>query len=315
MGLAMVKRIDVCMACYNGAAYLPAMLNSLRAQDDADFRILMQDDGSADDTPRLLSAAAADSRFVPAADSGRHFGAVGNFLSLLRQSDADYTALADQDDVWETNRLSACRAALADAEARYGTDTPLLVHSDCRLIDGQDQELHASFFAHQGWDPSAVTLPRLLVQNNVTGCTLMMNAALRRLVTAHGTPEAMFMHDWFIALTAAAFGHIIFVDQPLVRYRQHGRNVMGASQQTQLTRATKALAAWNKGKERIALTYRHTAAFRTTFGDILPADAQATITAYLATQKKPKMLRVLAVQRGGYTMQSPITRAGQIIFG
>ena len=52
MGLAMVKRIDVCMACYNGAAYLPAMLNSLRAQDDADFRILMQDDGSADDTPR-----------------------------------------------------------------------------------------------------------------------------------------------------------------------------------------------------------------------------------------------------------------------
>lgn len=316
MGLALVKRIDVCMACYNGAAYLPAMLDSLRAQSGADFRVLMQDDGSADATPKLLQHAAdTDPRFVLAAEAGQHLGAVGNFLSLLHQSDADYTALADQDDVWTPTRLSACCAALSDAEARYGADTPLLVHSDCCLIDEQDQVLHASFFAHQGWDPAAVTLPRLIVQNNVTGCTLMMNAALRRLIVSHGTAEAMFMHDWFIALTAAAFGHILFIHQPLIRYRQHGSNVMGASRQTQLTRAAKALAAWNKGKARIALTYRHTAAFRAAYGDALPADAKGIIDAYLATEKKPKFLRILAVQKGGYTMQSMITRAGQLLFG
>lgn len=315
MGLEMVKTLQVLMACYNGEKYLPQQLASLQRQDDPCFSVLMQDDGSADSTPALLQAVCSDSRFLMARDNGQHHGAIGNFLSLMEQCTADYAALCDQDDLWAADRLSRCRAAMEEAEARYGADTPLLVHSDARLVDAEGNTLHESFFAHQGWDKTAVALPKLLVQNNVTGCTLLMNAALRRLVVQHGDPVRMHMHDWFIALTAAAFGHIIFIDEPLVNYRQHGVNVMGASQQTQVQRGAKALSQWEKGRARIALTYTHTRAFREAYGEALPQEAQRMIDAYLATEQMPKLRRVLAVQKLGCTMQSRVTRLGQMIFG
>lgn len=314
MGLALV--IDVLLAAYNGAAFLPRQAASLAGQLGEKFRVVIQDDGSTDDTPALIaSLCAEDARFATGAESGRHLGAIGNFLSLMRQSDAPYCALCDQDDEWAPDRLLACMAAMRRAEETYGADVPLLVHSDAHLIDEHGAEIAPSFFARQGWDGDANTLARLLVQNNVTGCTALMNAPLRRLVTAHGQAQTMFMHDWFIALTAAAFGHIMFVPQPLVGYRQHGGNVMGASADGLMGRAAKALSMPAKGRERIALTYRHARAFREAYGSELPADMQAVVDGYLATERMPKLLRVWAVQRGGYTMQSRVTRAGQILFG
>lgn len=316
MGDRVVKHVQVLLACYNGGPYLSRQLATLRGQDAPCFSVLMQDDGSSDDTASLLrEAAGEDERFHLAGENGRHLGAVGNFWSLLRQSDGELIALCDQDDEWAPSRLSRCREALERAEALYGADTPLLVHSDCRLIDGDGALLAESFFRRQGWDPDATTLPRLLVQNNVTGCTLMMNAPLRRLALQHGAPGRMYMHDWFLALTAAAFGRIVFIPEPLVSYRQHGRNVMGASAAGQVRRGVRALSQWEKGKARIALTYDHARAFREACGDALPDAARRCIDGYLATQPMGKVHRVLAVRRGGYTMQSPVTRAGQLLFG
>lgn len=316
MGDCVVKRVQVLLACYNGGPYLPRQLATLREQDDPCFSVLMQDDGSSDGTPSLLrEVAGEDERFHLAEENGHRLGAIGNFWSLLRQSDGELIALCDQDDEWNSCRLSRCREALDQAEARYGADTPLLVHSDCRLIDGDGAPLAESFFRRQGWDPAATALSRLLVQNNVTGCTLMMNALLRRLALQHGDPAKMYMHDWFLALTAAAFGQIVFIPDPLVRYRQHGRNVMGASATGQLGRGARALSQWEKGKARIALTYDHALAFREAFGDALPDAACRCIDGYLATRSMGKLRRVLAVRREGYTMQSPITRAGQLLFG
>ena len=316
MGDCVVKRVQVLLACYNGGPYLSRQLATLREQDDPCFSVLMQDDGSSDGTPFLLQEAAGeDERFHLTEENGQRLGAVGNFWSLLRQSDGELIALCDQDDEWDCCRLSRCREALDQAEARYGADTPLLVHSDCRLIDGDGAPLAESFFHRQGWDPAATALSRLLVQNNVTGCTLMMNAPLRRLALQHGDPAKMYMHDWFLALTAAAFGQIVFIPDPLVRYRQHGRNVMGASATGQLGRGARALSQWEKGKARIALTYDHALAFREAFGDALPDAACRCIDGYLATRSMDKLRRVLAVRRGGYTMQSPITQAGQLLFG
>ena len=316
MGDCVVKRVQVLLACYNGRPYLPRQLATLREQDDPCFSVLMQDDGSSDGTPSLLrEVAGEDERFHLAEENGHRLGAIGNFWSLLRQSDGELIALCDQDDEWNSCRLSRCREAMVQAEARYGADTPLLVHSDCRLIDGDGAPLAESFFRRQGWDPAATALSRLLVQNNVTGCTLMMNAPLRRLALQHGDPAKMYMHDWFLALTAAAFGQIVFIPAPLVRYRQHGRNVMGASATGQLGRGARALSQWEKGKARIALTYDHALAFREAFGDALPDAACRCIDGYLATRSMGKLRRVLSVRWGGYTMQSPITRAGQLLFG
>lgn len=316
MGLEVVKHIQVLLAAYNGQSWLNAQLDSLSAQDDADFSVLMQDDGSTDGTRALLEdRRKADGRFRMAGEQGCHLGAIGNFISLLRQSDAPYCALCDQDDEWLPERLSVCRKAMEDAEARWGEDTPILVHSDALIVDAEGKTLHESFFAHQGWDADAVQLKRLIVQNNVTGCTVLMNAALRRLVVAYANEKALYMHDWFIALTAAAFGRVVCIRRPLVRYRQHGNNVMGASRETQVLRGLRMLNRWKKGRERITLTYTHARAFGEAVRGELPPGAARVLEDYLATEGQWKPLRVLRVMRGGYTMQSRVTRLGQILFG
>lgn len=311
-----VVKTSVLLTAYNGSNHLPVLLESLAAQTDRDFTVLMQDDGSSDETPSLLSAVSKhDNRFVFGNEQGRHLGAAGNFLSLLRQSDADYILLCDQDDFWEENKIAVLKQAIQDLEAQYGTDTPLLVHSDCSLVNESGEQIGDSFFRHQGWDPAAVTLPQLLVQNNVTGCTLIMNAALRKLVSAHAVAKDLFMHDWFIALTAAAFGRIAFVNRPLTRYRQHGDNAIGASAQSLLSRGVSALRNRQDARRRILLTYTHTAVFRKLYGEDLPDEARKVVDDYLATRHMHKISRVLAVRRMGCVMQSPVTRLGQLLFG
>ena len=306
----------ILLTTYNGSRHLPALLDSLRAQTNPDFTVLIQDDGSEDDTLSVLSALCEkDSRFSFGREQGKHLGAAGNFLSLVRQAEADYTLLCDQDDVWEEEKVLTLKTALREMEAEYGADTPLLVHSDCSLIDENGNLTGSSFFRHQGWDPKAVTLPPLLVQNNVTGCTLIMNAPLRKLIASHAKAKDLFMHDWFIALTAASFGKIRFLPLPLTRYRQHGDNVVGASKQPLLMRGLAALGKRREAKRRILLTYTHTKVFSKIYGNLLPPEAQQTVSAYLATQHMRKLPRVLAVRRLSCVMQSPVTRLGQLFFG
>lgn len=306
----------VLLASFNGSAHLPALLDSLRSQTDPDFTVLVQDDGSADETQQLLSEVSMqDSRFAFGDEQEKGLGAAGNFLSLIRQADADCILLCDQDDIWESEKIAVLKQALLNLEKQYGSNIPLLVHSDCSLIGRNGERIADSFFHHQGWDPAAVTLPRLLVQNNVTGCTLMMNRPLRDLIASCAVSKDLFMHDWFIALTAAAFGRIAFVDQPLTRYRQHGGNAVGASPRGLLRRGLSALGNREEARQRILLTYTNAKAFRKTYGITLPDAAGSVVDAYLSTQYLRKIPRILAVRRIGCIMQSPVTRLGQILFG
>ena len=304
----------ILLAAYNGESFLPAQLASLSAQSFSDFSVLYQDDGSMDRTPEILAGwAEKDPRFLPGSEQGKHLGAKENFFSLLRQTDADRILLCDQDDLWEPDKLESLLAAADVNDA--DSSLPLLVHSDASVIDAEGQLLAPSFFRLQGWDPEAVHLNQLLVQNNATGCMMLLNRPLADLVIRYGDPEKMFMHDWFIALTAAAFGRIVFLPHPLVRYRQHGRNAIGASRVSLPRRALRALREGERARTRISLTYSHSRSFLDAYGEALPEEAARVIHSYLDTQALPKLHRLAAVRAQGCLMQSPVTRLGQMIFG
>lgn len=309
-------KTDILLAVFNGGRFLPELLSSLENQTDGEFRVLWQDDGSGDGSAGLIrERSRTDGRFVPGEQQGAHLGAVGNFFSLLSQSEADRILLCDQDDIWEKEKVASLKSSMELAEAKFGRDTPLLIHSDCMLIDENGSLLSCSFFRHQGWDPAAIQFQRLLVQNNVTGCTLIMNRALRDLAVRHGRPDTMFMHDWFLALTASAFGQVIFLDRTLTRYRQHAGNTVGASSRSLLRRALDMLLDAEKGRKRIRLTYSHTRAFLDSYQGVLPQGKAAVANEYLASESLPKLRRVRAVRRIGCIMQSPVARIGQILFG
>jgi len=296
--------IDILIAVYNGEKVLPQLLRSLEEQ-TVKGRILWQDDGSTDASRDMMPGKEI---CIP-----HHKGAKENFMSLLKASESEYAMFCDEDDVWHPDKIEKTLQKMREGESLYGKETPLLVHTDLRVTDGEGKEIHPSMFAHQGWDEKANTINRLLVQNNVTGCTVMINQPLKELLLK-ADPEKMFMHDWWAALTAAAFGHVLFVNEPTIDYYQHGSNQVGASKKSLIARGMKALGAWKKGRERVQLTYRHGRAFYEAYKEILPTESLRCVENFLAIEQKNKLSRMIALQKGGYLMQSKVTRVGHMIF-
>ncbi len=233
---AKLLRVVILLPSYNGEAYLEAQLASLWAQDHGDFLIVARDDGSSDGSDVILQKHAQVHpdrlRVLPA--DGHNRGACGSFSLLLdyvleHQQALGLTPLyvlfCDQDDLWHPSKIRVTLEAMLALEARH-PQRACLVHSDLRVVDEQGSCLAESFYAFQDIRPGQHRFSRELVSNSVTGCTAMLNEKLARL--ASPIPAGAMMHDWWVALVAAAFGHIVPLDDVLVDYRQHGKNTLGA---------------------------------------------------------------------------------------
>ena len=223
--------VDILLATYNGARHLAEQLDSLLAQTHQDFRLLVSDDGSNDATLDILNRYhprfGGRMRLVPHAAAGQ--GVVRNFENLMAASLQDgvaaWVAFCDQDDVWLPGKIATCLARLQGLQAQVGAGVPCAVHCDLTVVDGALQCVHPSFVRHQHYDPARCSAEQMLSVNQVTGCALMVNRAL--LALALPMPQAVVMHDWWCALLAGS-GRRQFVDEPLILYRQHGANQLGA---------------------------------------------------------------------------------------
>ena len=112
-------------------------------------------------------------------------------------------------------------------ETRYGEKVPILVHSDLSVVDENLEMVAESFFQYANL-PRRVMLNRLIVQNSVTGCTVMLNRCLQQYFLRQLPVSKIIMHDYWAALIAKVFGKIGYVNEPTMLYRQHGHNSVGA---------------------------------------------------------------------------------------
>lgn len=215
--------VAVLMSTHNGAPWLQAQLDSILAQHvAARVCIHVRDDASSDDSLALLESFRAAHSAVVHIHAGARLGVIDSFLWLIEHvGDADFYALADQDDVWLDGKLAAALAALGEA--------------------GGEAALYASAFEYvdRALAPLGVyrsrarlDLGNLLVENTLPGCTMVFNRALRELVLARtavlaGQRAGIVMHDWWIAQLAVLHGRIHYDPEPRILYRQHGRNLVG----------------------------------------------------------------------------------------
>ena len=219
----------ILMATYNGGKFIDAQLNSLRTQSFAGWHLWIRDDGSSDNTVEIIRRyTIRDDRIRLLPPDGMRLGAAMSFSRLMERfaASAKYLMFCDQDDVWQTDKIAVTLARMREMEARFGAQTPILVHTDLSVADRELNVLPPSFWYYQGLNPEIKSLNRLLVQNNVTGCAAMVNQTLGRLAGA--MPPQAIMHDWWLALLAAAFGEIGYVARTTMLYRQHGGNDTGA---------------------------------------------------------------------------------------
>jgi len=218
------------MATFNGDAFLKQQLDSICMQ-DASCNLVVRDDGSSDSTVEMLSSyASTHANILVLTDQHANLGVCGNFNELLIEAEKcasnRYFLLADQDDVWSADKLKNQLSLMKEMEKMY-PEQAMLVHSDLAVVDHDLNTIDLSMMRYQGIQHERLKPLRvLLTQNFVTGCTVLVNRHLLEL--ALPLPGDALMHDWWLALCAVVFGHIGYIDKPLVKYRQHGNNEVGA---------------------------------------------------------------------------------------
>ena len=224
------RQVEILMATYNGAPYLRAQIDSIFAQTDANWHLTISDDGSIDGTDAIIEEYVQRSpEKVRRVVSGRRFGGAKlHFLWLTAQCNADWIVFSDQDDVWYNGKLEALRRSMTQADMRFGKEMPVLVFSDQTVTDEKLNMLSPSLMRYQKQYFEHFDYRSILMQNVVTGGAMMINRALASLALQCTNPSQVIMHDWWMAAVAARFGEIIYIDEPLGAYRQHGSNSVGA---------------------------------------------------------------------------------------
>lgn len=214
----MMAKVTVLMSTYNGGQFLQQQLASLYAQTHANIKILVRDDGSQDNTLAFLAAEQARGA-IEVLDSHNNLGATGSFFTLLQaaaNTDTEYVAFCDQDDVWHEHKIERALSLLASA-----TDHPALYCSRLSVVEEDLNPLHLSL------TPRLIGFGNALVENIAVGCTIVLNRKAIDLLCSRRLPHEIYIHDWWCYLVISALGEIIFDKAALIDYRQHGGNVIG----------------------------------------------------------------------------------------
>lgn len=220
-------RVSVALCTYNGARYLKDQLDSIASQTLFPHELVVCDDRSTDDTVGIVRAFASRARFpVRLFLNTTNLGSTKNFEQAIRLCKGDLIALSDQDDVWFPQKLERI-VAVFSASPEVGA-----VFTDAEMVDDSLRPL-----GHRLWDAAAFgkapqrlvtqrrTVQVLLKYNVVTGATMAFRSRFRDVVLP--IPGA-WVHDAWIALLIAAVADLAIIRDPLIRYRQHAGQQIGA---------------------------------------------------------------------------------------
>ena len=223
-----INMIDILLATYNGRKHLREQIDSILTQSNQDWRLLIRDDISNDDTLDIIKEYVAkySDRIILIEDDKKHLGAMLNFQCLLQNSTAEYIMFCDQDDVWLPTKIEATLNLMKGTEKAF-SGKPILVHTDLRVVNHELATIAKSMWAYQGTHPAnGGDFNKIMFQNVVTGCSAMINKKAKAI--SMPIPAEAVMHDWWIALNVAKHGKIAYIPQQLVLYRQHRNNAVGA---------------------------------------------------------------------------------------
>ncbi len=222
-------KISVAMCTYNGAEFLPAQLQSIVAQTRRPDEIVICDDGSTDETEALIKDFAGSSQ-VPIIlhANEKNLGAVKNFEQAVGLCKGDIITLSDQDDVWREDKLQLIEQSF------HKTPTAGLVFSDAEIVDEKLASLgrcmwdEVDFNSHKRkLVAQGRALDVLITGWTVTGAAMAFRSEYKKLALPIPTNVPM-IHDGWIALAVAAVSDVIAIGEPLIKYRQHKGQQIGA---------------------------------------------------------------------------------------
>ena len=310
------ETIAICMATYNGETFLQEQLESILKQTNQNWILFIRDDNSTDKTLQILQRYASlyQNKIVLIEDSALSGGsAKQNFASILSWVSTHYSfsyfMFSDQDDVWlDTKIEKSLQYMKANASDQ---SIPVLVHTDLTVVDRQLSVLDRSFFHYRNLNPHLTDLCRLLVQNNVTGCTMLWNRALNDLLDLGN--RNIIMHDWWIALVACVFGKILCFEEPTILYRQHGTNVVGATRVNSFGFILKRLRSYQQVQNKLKLSVAQAGSFLDHYKANLSQEQAHILQQFASLYTHNKLGRIIQICRGSFLKQGLIQIIGELL--
>ncbi|HEY4214936.1 MAG TPA: glycosyltransferase [Steroidobacteraceae bacterium] len=221
-------RVLVLLATYNGQPWIGPQLDSLLGQSGVDLRIVVRDDGSADETRGEIELRMADGRISCVPASTRTGSAGQNFFELIALNDAaeaDFVAFCDQDDLWDHDKLlRACTALTDNRFAGYSSAVAAMWSDGRRRVLRQCPRKTGGDFLFEGAGQ---------------GCTFVLRTSFYQRVRAfllehRPLCRTLHYHDWAIYALARTWDlDWCFDPHPTLRYRQHQGNDTGARKSLQ----------------------------------------------------------------------------------
>jgi len=218
-------KVSVCLATFNGAAYLAEQLDSLARQTAPPDELVVSDDASTDDTMAVLERFAARAPFpVRLHANALNIGYADNFLRAAAMCRGDYIAFCDQDDVWRPTKLEVCLATLERTQAVLCVHTATLVDSRLQPIDRFPQGIREEGLTGPLQAPPMITYYGF---TQVFRRTLLEHLPPEQRPEDNLHPGRRMAHDRWITVLANVFGTTATLPEPLVLYRQHPANASG----------------------------------------------------------------------------------------
>ena len=298
----MSPSVSVALCTYNGSAFLEEQLRSILNQSLRPDEIVVSDDGSTDGSADLALRVFGEWQALhPGVVLGLRvlrnaspLGVTANFEQALSACTGDLIALSDQDDVWHPDRLHRVVSVFQSRSSLQ------LLHTDARLVDADGQPLGTTLLNTLGvsaTDRDAVHTGRaidaLLRRNIVTGATMVVR---RDLVQRARPVPAAWVHDEWLAMVAAATGEMDLLDEPLVDYRQHAGNQIGASSLDASGRLGRLTASRRARNERLLA---RAVALQERAGTFRPAPSAETLRGVDAKLAHERMRSALPATRVG----------------
>jgi glycosyltransferase involved in cell wall biosynthesis len=219
--------VSIALCSYNGARYLQEQLDSIAGQSRLPDELVVCDDRSLDETAEIIRAFASKVSFpVRLTINERNLGSTKNFEKAVSLCRGDIILLSDQDDVWREDKIMRFEIAFVSAPS-VGA-----VFSDAEVVDEHLRPMGYHLWESITFSPvqqkrliRGKSVGVLLKHNVVTGATLAFRGNFKGLVL----PIAgCWQHDGWIALLIAASADLSIIGEPLIKYRQHSKNQIGA---------------------------------------------------------------------------------------
>ncbi|MBN2895283.1 MAG: glycosyltransferase family 2 protein [Campylobacterales bacterium] len=284
--------ITLLLATYNGERYLRNQLLSLQQQTFGDWQLLIRDDGSSDATLSIINTFCAhDSRIQLITDAQGRLGAAGSFWQLLLHVKTPYAIFCDQDDVWLERKIEL----LFNCAQDLPKDAPSIVYCDAHAYSDEEGVITSSSVSHL----HASHLREFLFFNSgYQGCSILMNRALIDEAKNYTVP--FYMHDDIVSLLAHTFGAVYFLNKPLMLYRQHDRNVTGATARSKLQIAK---GFFRSGAAVLSRAhYEEKQAFYERYKNQLSKDQIVLFNAYLSYASAPLIQRLWLIVRHRFSL-------------